>query len=362
MSTLPRTRIVSACLAFTIACSASGASIDDAAREYVRLARAAGRHDRAYRDEIAAALRTVAGFASAESRGAFLLAQLAALDRQAAVLAGEPRSIRDEAAMLGLPIPRYDAALAAGLRRQLDAALEGSAALPRKLAAHRRAAAVPRSRLDAVATAAVEYCRARTPLPSGTIDGGIELRYVVDRPWPAYTTYQGNGRSLVEIRRDVAWLEEDLLTVVCHETYPGHHFQHLIWEAVQRVHGWVELTVVPPFTPQAIAAERAAIAGTRLIRPDRERPAVSRILDALAPLALATAIDVVDGRLPRPEGLARLRDELLMPDAEGFLSFVERYRSMAVAYVTPLAGVSDLDEYVALLRSPTGLIRIQPVQ
>jgi hypothetical protein len=106
------------------------------------------------------------------------------------------------------------------------------------------------------------------------------------------------------------------------------------------------------FTPHAVMAERSAVAATALALPRGTRPAVTRILDGLAPLALATAVAAVDGEMPRDAAIARLRDDLLMPDANGFIEFVERYRSMAAAYVTPWPEVKNWPSYFALLRSP----------
>jgi hypothetical protein len=110
------------------------------------------------------------------------------------------------------------------------------------------------------------------------------------------------------------------------------------------------------FTPHGVMAERAAVSATALVMPPGSRSAVARILDAFAPLALATAISIADDEMDRAKGLERLRDDLLMPDPEGFLAFVERYRSMAVAYVTPAPDVHDQQSYLALLRSPARLV------
>jgi hypothetical protein len=179
---------------------------------------------------------------------------------------------------------------------------------------------------------------------------------VIDTPWPAFASDAGGGRTLVEIRRDVAWRQEELRLVLCHETYPGHHVQHLVWRDLANRRGWVEFTVTPMFTPHAVMAERAAVTATSLAWPVATRPAVTRLLDTLAPLAAATAIDIVDGTLDRQAGIARLRDDLLMPNAPDFIAFVERYRSMALAYVTPLDDVHDWQSYVAFLRSPDRLV------
>jgi hypothetical protein len=348
-------RIVFGCLAIASLACGRGTSIDELAREYVRLARMEGASDARYLDTLEQARARVASSPEQDGRRAFLLAQLDALARRTRSLAGQQKPIEDEAAALGMRVPTYDAARAAALRAEVDAALSGSGPLGARLAAHRRAHAVPRADLDRAARGSIEECRARTAPPRGLRDEGVALRYVIDIPWLAFTTHAADAASVVEVRRDVAWLEDDLLTVLCHETYPGHHLQNLVWDDLRRAKGWEELSVTPMFTPLAVTAERAANAATALVVLRGQRSPVSRALDDLAPLALATAVGIVDGRLDRDAGLARLRDDLLMPDAAGFVRFVEEYRAMAVAYVTPLADVNDWDDYYALLRSPERL-------
>ncbi|MGH9346035.1 MAG: hypothetical protein ACRD26_02105 [Vicinamibacterales bacterium] len=331
-------------------------SIDAAAEEYVALARGVERRDQRLTGRIAAAHDRVSRLEARDGRRAFLLAQLRALERRARFLSGARTSIREEAGALGLSPPPYDGSRAAALRAELDAVLPGQGLLVDRLAQHRQASALPRARLDAVSNRLVDECRARTPVPDDLLDAGVELRYVIDRPWPAFTSYRDDGRSTVEIRRDAAWFEADLRRVLCHETYPGHHLQNLVWDDLRDRRGWVELAVTPAFTPHGAMAERLAVAATDLAVPRAERPAVSRILDDLAPLALALAIATADGEIARDAGLRRLRDEVLMPDAGGFLAFVEENRSMAVAYVTPVPGVRDWQTYLALLRSPERLV------
>jgi hypothetical protein len=352
VSNANRLVIVFGCLAALAACGTPARpSLDTPAAEYVRLARLGDRLGAAHLAEIERARLAVAAVDEHETRRAFLLAQLAALARRARFLAGETVSIRDEAAALGMPLPEYDATRAHALRGELERALPGPGPLASRLAAHHRAKAVPRARLDDSANRAVADCRARTPVPSDLHDAGVNLRYVVDQPWPAFTHYEGGSRSRVDLRRDVMWRDNELASVLCHETYPGHHLQNLLWQQLASRWGWVELTVTPMFTGHAVMAERAAVAAVNLALPPASREPVSRILDRFAPLALATAIAAVDGHLEHAAAIDRLHDELLMPDAAGFLAFVGQYRSMAVAYVTPADDIRDWSRYFAVLRS-----------
>jgi hypothetical protein len=345
--------IVFGCLAGLVSCGGlPRISIETAAEEYVRLGREASRSDHTVVQALGSLNARVQSLDEHEGRRAFLLAQLAAMERRARFLAGQRVTIRAEAAALGLEVPVFDARRAAQLRAELDTALPGSTPLAGRLAAYHQQHAIPRATLDSTASRLVAECRARMTMFPETHDAGIELRYVLDRAWPAFATFKPDGQTLVELRRDVAWNTDNLRAVLCHETYPGHHVQHLIWAELRDTRGWVEFAVNPPFTPHAILAERAAVSATELLWPRADRPAVQRALSDLGPLAAATAVDIVDGRLERPAGLSRLRDELLMPNADEFIAFVEQQRSMSLAYVTPAPGIRDWQSYVDLLRSP----------
>lgn len=352
-----RAVIVFGCLAAWLSCGGvPRISIETAAAEYVGLAREAGRSDQAFVQALASLNARVQRLEEQDGRRAFLLAQLAALERRARFLAGERVRIRAEAAAVGLHVPMFDAARAAQLRAQLDTALPGSGPVAGRLVSYHREHRIPRASLDSKANQLVADCRGRTP-PIGEVrDAGVELRYVLDQPWPAFATYKGDRRTLVEVRRDVAWNTDDLRAVLCHETYPGHHVQHLTWAELHDTRGWAEFTVIPPFTPHAVIAERSAVTATDLLWPRGDRSLVQRALSDLAPLAAATAVDIVDRTLDRAKGIARLRDELLMPNAEEFIAFVEQHRSMSLAYVTPSPEIRDWQSYMELLRSPSRLV------
>jgi hypothetical protein len=342
-------------LSIVIACLAGACArgeIDRIAEEYVALARAVERTETSLVERIAALHTRAVAVEERDDRRAFLLAQLAALERRARFRAGERTSIRDEAAALGIPVPAFNADGAARLRLALDRALGGTGPLAERLAQHQRGAALARAQLGEAVSRFVDECRSRTLIPRDVPDRGVEIRYAIDKRWPAFTTWAGDGRSLVEIRRDVAWPASALHVVVCHETYPGHHLQNLVWDDMRARRGWVEFSVVPPFTPHGAMAERLAIAGTTLALPRNRRDEVGRVLEDLAPLGLAIAVAIADGEVPRDEGLARLREEAVMPDASAFAAFVERERSMAVAYVVPVVGLRDWEHYLEILRSP----------
>jgi hypothetical protein len=252
----------------------------------------------------------------------------------------------------------FNAELVAGIRSQLDRIIEGMEPLARRVARARQRAAVPRARLDAALRRAIDECRTRTKRHLDVPEGILDLRYVVDRPWLAYAMYEGGGRGTIEVRRDASLSEEDLWELACHETYPGHHFQNLVWdkELVQK-RNWVEFSVTPLFTPHGVMAERAASAAAALAMPEAMRDPVRQLLDALGPQALAVAVGHLDGEIDRETAVHRLSDDLVMPQPEQFLDFVARYRAYAAAYVASDQPVGSWTEYYDLLVSPDKLVR-----
>jgi hypothetical protein len=378
--------IVCICLAVPL-CSSRCATVDtigELALEYVALALALDRHDpdfvdatagrpqRAFvdatpldetlsLDEIvtrAARARERARSVDGDARRAiFLAAQLVAVERRARWRRGEAIAIRDEAAALGLHLVRFNAELVTAIRSQLDRVIEGTEPLATRVALARQRAAVPRSRLDAALRSAIDECRARTERHLDVPESALDVRYVIDRPWLAYVVYEGGGRGTIEVRRDASLSKEDLWELACHETYPGHHFQNLVWdkELVQK-RKWVEFSVTPLFTPHGVMAERAASAAASLAMPEAERDPVRQLLDALGPQALAVAVAYLDGEIERETALRRLADDLVMPQPEQFLDFVARYRAYAGAYVSSNPPVLSWEEYRDLLVSPDKLV------
>ena len=86
--------------------------------------------------------------------------------------------------------------------------------LARRLAAYQRAFAVPRPRLQAAFTRAIEVCRERTRqflvLPPGET---ISVEYVADKPWSGYSVYLGRYRSVFQVNRVLSHSVDDVLTL-----------------------------------------------------------------------------------------------------------------------------------------------------
>ncbi len=357
-------------------------TMDDAARQYVRLVLALGERDpdsldfaavpellRKTSHERYSTLDEIGRQAATlqqelrglkENRAQALAEQLESLTARAAMLQGKTLSFDDEAAALFRVrrLPDTQARARSALRQEIQSMLpaggKGSAA--DRYAAYDRRFLVPPERLAAVMTAALAACR-RTTLRHIALPPreSVELGFVHNQPWSAFSRYQGNGHSTIQVNRDFPVTVDDALELACHEGYPGHHaFNTLREAALVKGRGWVEASVQPTFSPQSYVSEAMAAYAPRLAFSLRERTAVERdvlfplaglpqndaaryvsvceLLRRLSPAEPAIAREYLDGRLEFMRAEEQLSRETLMAHAEALLLYVNEYRSYILAY------------------------------
>jgi hypothetical protein len=277
---------------------------DGHAERYLRLGLELGRHSDDIVDayfgppELADAVSAADPVAPAElaASAAALLAELddgwlrdqvAGVHAFAGVLAGDPRAYADEVeACYGVRPPRTDEAVFAEVHERLEELLPGAGTLGERYEAFRRSAFVPAERVEAVAGAAIETARACTrdlvDLPEGE---GIDLEIVHDVPWMGYCEYVGGLRSKISINVDLPVSIIDLVRLVIHETYPGHHVERCLKdERLVRERGLLEETIVLLPTPQSVIAEGIASMAPSVL--------LDRAPEPFAALAGAAGIEV----------------------------------------------------------------------
>jgi hypothetical protein len=123
--------------------------------------------------------------------------------------------------------------------------------------------------------------RARTEavlldLPAGE---AVTLEPVTDEPWWAFNYYLGDLHSRVVLNIDVPTTGTDLIHLVGHEVFPGHHTEHAVKEQVLiREQGKIEegIQLVP--TPQAVLSEGIAETGAQLVLDDAAKEEAYAIL------------------------------------------------------------------------------------
>ena len=107
----------------------------------------------------------------------------------------------------------------------------------------------------------------------------VTLEPVSDEPWWAFNYYLGNLHSRVVLNIDVPTTGTDLIHLVGHEVFPGHHTEHAVKEQVLiREQGRIEEAIQLVPTPQAVLSEGIAETGAELVLDDAAKEEAYAIL------------------------------------------------------------------------------------
>lgn len=241
------------------------------------------------------------------------------------------------------------------LRESLDAALPGRGSLRARIGGLRQRSIVPSERRLAVFKRALEECRRRTlerwPLPPEEQLEVITTRDV-DSAWHVYN---GNGHSTLLLNELALGTVDRAIDVACHEGYPGHHTQFVLFENAAGAAGLpLEDQLVLLRSPASALREGAAMYGVELAFPADERLAFER--DVLFPLAgidpeLAPVIATVrtllnqleavvpliirdheDNRLSDSQAILRLQTEALVPSPQQLFAFAHEVGAYLAGY------------------------------
>jgi hypothetical protein len=294
------------------------------AERYVRLVLALGQHDPDYVDanygpaewrteaqhakvplaEIEAAATDLAGDLQAITpapsevglprlRHSFVARQLESLRARVSILQGRKLRFDEESqALYDAVAPAHPEEEFLGTLALLEQRLPGAGPLAERYETFRARFVIPPARLDAAFRAAIDGCRARTikhiELPQGE---NFSVEYVTGKSWAAYNWYKGDYRSVIQVNMDLPLHADTVITLACHEGYPGHHANNVLLEKhFVRDRGWHELSVYPLFSPQSLIAEGTADFGVRVAFPGPERLAFARsVIFPAAGLDPATA-------------------------------------------------------------------------
>jgi hypothetical protein len=362
------------------------ATLDEDARQYVRLAVALGERDPDSLDFYAGpadavsdirrspppltGIRREAGSLSAQIRARrdpdpiqrmrvqALVRDLAAIVARVDVLAGaRPPFAQESASFFGIaPGPIEETDLSAIRAQVADLIGGGGDRLADRYAAFAARFTIPPARLQPVMVAALDACRAATvahlTLPAGE---QARLEFVADKPWSAFSRYLGGARSVIQINTDFRFTVDQALQIACHEGYPGHHTRNALRTgAGDAAAGWPERSVQLTFSPESLTSEASAMLAADVAFPPEERVRLERAtLFPLAglPAALAEAhIEVerlvgqlqivqaevarryLDGQLEFTRAAAELEQRALVPHAEAQIKYINQYRSYVTTY------------------------------
>lgn len=229
-------------------------------------------HDEALRlSDLAAALE--GDDPATTRRRRWFAGQLTAIRALARQAAGEEIAFLDLTDQLfGLRVRVVPEAELADARDRLDAALPGKGPLVDRVLAARDSLNVPDDRvLDLLRGSAARF-RAATrrdfTLPD---EEGIDWIATRDRPWGAYASFRGHGRTRIEINVDLPRGVPAIAFLAAHEAYPGHHAEHIVKERMLIGQaGLGEATLRTMNTPEGVLAEGQADVAREVVMSDLE--------------------------------------------------------------------------------------------
>jgi hypothetical protein len=221
-----------------------------------------GPHDpQALREDALALLEDVNREGLEDDRVEWLLGQLRGIECVTARLAGEDISWSDQVERCFGIRPRHvDEELFRASHERLDDVLPGTGDLSSRYRAWIDAAVVPNETVPRVLDVLSAELRRRAAdiveLPPGE---RVEFETVTGEPWQAFNHYRGDLASLVQVNLDVPRTIVDLVAIVAHEAYPGHHTERACKEQLLYLDGSrLEMSVMIASAPEAVIAEGIA--------------------------------------------------------------------------------------------------------
>ena len=217
---------------------------------------------------------------SEPGRLAWLSVQLVAIEANARALVDAPAGYSGQAYLEHVRqcfdwVPeRRPAALFTEARAEVDRLLPGRGTTIERLAAWDDGLVVPADRLEPLVDWLLAILRERARIAFGLPDGeALRVALVSGQPWAAYNWYDGALRSRVDLNIDLPIRAPDLIGLLAHEAYPGHHLEHA-WKEAQlvRLEGRLESSILLINTPECLISEGLADLGRRFALSSADEP------------------------------------------------------------------------------------------
>jgi hypothetical protein len=233
----------------------------------------------------------------APDRRAWLDAQLVALETQAASLAGEELPYLEHVALcFGHVPPRRPDSEFEAAAEALEGLLPGNGSLTERLDAWDAQFVIERDRVEDVARWLAERFRVRASSLFGLPDGeDLRISLVTGQPWSAYNWYDGGRRSRIDINTDLPNRAPELVNLIAHEAYPGHHLEHA-WKETDLVDraARLESSILLINTPDCLISEGLANLGRTFAVPAGEH--ADLLVELFERAGLSIAVDRLAAR------------------------------------------------------------------
>ena len=240
-----------------------------------------------------------------DDRRAWVLAQLAGIDVALSCLEGAAIPYRELVRRCyGVePVVAPDSQFAAA-HDLLAASLPGRGDVGERYRRWFAGQRVPPDRLALGIGALVLELRRRTrELVAMPPEEETSIDLVSGELWWGYADYVGGFRTRIRLNTDVPISAGRLLELVSHESYPGHHTEHVCKEAMLiRRAGRSELAVYVHCTPQAMIAEGIALLACEALLGGRIDEVAA---DVLEPFGISYDMQL--------EPVNRRAEEMLLP-------------------------------------------------
>jgi hypothetical protein len=205
-------------------------------------------------------------------RAAWLGDQLIALSALARQADGEEIGFGDLAEELfDIQVRAEPEETFATARRMVEAALPGTGSLQTRLLTHEQSATVPAEQVIPALRSLVEVMSRRAHaqlwLPPGE---SVTIEGVDGGDWEADMCYLGKGRSLVRVNLGLPVTIGQLVELVAHECYPGHHLEAAVKEALLVAAGHAEVSLQLDLAPEAVVREGLATYAREVVMSDAE--------------------------------------------------------------------------------------------
>jgi hypothetical protein len=190
------------------------------------------------------------------------------------ILQGELLPLAQEAEVLYDVSPEWvDEAVFEAAHRALDELLPSGNSLAQRVASRRHRTEVEFDRVKLLLGDISAELRRRTkawfPLPAGE---AFDLRFVADQPYYANNCYLGGFRSRLDISTDLPLHITELVYLIAHEAYAGHHTEFSIKESrLAQGKDRLEHTVALLNSPSCVVSEGIASRALAVLMTDSEQ-------------------------------------------------------------------------------------------